>query len=76
MTITQNEYKTVLKRQDKMEAELNFLKQLVLNDEEKFIKSSVLKKWERISQGIDKGKGRVFNSISEMKNWQKKFHRA
>lgn len=74
--IAPKEYKNLLKRQDKVEAELDFLKKMVLSDDEKLIKTSVLKKWDRISRDIDNGKGRVFNSITEMKNWQKKFHRA
>lgn len=74
--IAQKEYKNLLKRQEKVEAELDFLKKMVLTDEEKFIKPSALKKWDRISHDIDSGKGRIFNSITEMKNWQKKFHRA
>lgn len=74
--IAPNEYKDLLKRQYKVEAELDFLKKLVLADDEKFIKPSVLKKWERISCDMDNGRGRVFNSITEMKDWLKKFRRA
>lgn len=68
---TPNEYKHLIKRQDRVEAELNFLKQLVLSDDEKFIKPSVLKKWEKISRDMDKGKGLFFDSVADMKNWMK-----
>lgn len=76
ITISKHKYVILEKRQEKIEAELDFLKQLILADDEKFIKPSVLKSWERISHDMDNGKGRIFNSVAEMKNWQKKFHRA
>ena len=65
------EYKYLVKRQEKMEVELDFLKKIVLADEEKFIRPSVLKKWEKISKDMDKGKGLFFDSVTDMKNWMK-----
>lgn len=70
------EYKLLLKRQEKVEAELDILKQIVLFDEEKLIKPSVLKRWERISHDIDQGKGRVFDSVAEMRSWLKNIRRG
>ena len=72
--IAPRDYKSLLKRQEKIEAELDFIKKIVL-DEEKFIRSSVLKKWEKISYDMDQRKGRFFDSVSEMKSWLKNMRR-
>jgi len=64
----------LLKRQDKVEAELDFLKKMVLADDEKFIRPSILKRWEQISNDMDNGKGLFFDSVIEMKNWLKNLH--
>ena len=73
--IAPKEYKNLLKRQNKIEAELGFLKKMVFWDDEKFIRPSILKKWEKISHDMDQGRGRFFDSVSEMKSWLKNMRR-
>ncbi len=68
------EYKHLLKRQKKVEAELDFIKKIVLVDDEKFIRPSILKKWERISRDMENGKGLFFDSVAEMRKWLKNLH--
>lgn len=72
--IALSEYKNLLKRQEKVEAELDFVKKMVLDDNEKFIRPSVLKKWERISRDMNNDKGLFFDSVAEMRNWLKNLH--
>lgn len=68
--ITKKEYQHLVKRQEKIEEELNVMKRIlwIESDEEK-IRPAVLKRWEKISRDMDRGKGRVFTSVSEMKKW-------
>lgn len=70
------EYKLLVKRQEKIEAELDILKRIVFLDDEKFIKPLVLKRWERISRDLDQGRGRMFDSSVEVKSWLKNIHRG
>jgi len=52
--------------------ELALIKKTVLANDESNIKPSVLKRWERISRDMDRGKAaRAFNSVQEMKKWLK-----
>lgn len=70
LTITQKDYKYLIRRQDQIERDLNSLKQIVrqgLAQEQIF--PSVLKRWERISNKLDRGKGRTFLSTKEMEKW-------
>lgn len=69
VTTMQREYQEVLKRQNQMALELDLLKKLILADDEINIKPSVLKKWERISRNLDRGRGRVFYSLKDMRTW-------
>ena len=55
-----------------MEKELGALKQVIhaaLIEEQ--VRPSVLKRWERISRDLDRGRGRVFASVGEMNKWLK-----
>ena len=71
-TITQKDYQRLLRRQDKVEAELNLVKKVVHEQvEEERIYPKILKRWERISRDLDRGKGRSFSSLFEMKRWLK-----
>lgn len=71
-TITQKEYQNLVKRQEKVEEDLNIMKKILwIESKEEQIKPSVLKKWEKISHDMDLGKGRSFTSVSEMKKWLK-----
>ena len=72
LTITQKDYQRLLRRQDKIEAELNLVKKVVHEQvEEERIHPKILKRWERISRDLDRGKGRSFSSLFEMKRWLK-----
>ncbi|KKT42053.1 hypothetical protein A2W54_03400 [Candidatus Giovannonibacteria bacterium RIFCSPHIGHO2_02_43_13] len=71
-TMIQKGYKEILRRQNKLEMELALIKKTVLANDESNIKPSVLKRWERISRDMDRGKAaRAFNSVQEMKKWLK-----
>lgn len=72
-TIPKKEYEALARRQRKVEKELNMVKALLkreIDDEQ--IKSSALKRWERISRDMDNGKiGHIFYSLQEMRKWLK-----
>jgi len=71
-TINKTEYRELLDRQGKIEKELSILKEVVRRETDEFsIGSSILKKWERISRGLDQGKGRSFSSVKTMNQWLK-----
>jgi len=60
-TITQQQYKNLIERQEEVERELNVLKNVVRQAaiiEEGLINPVILQKWEKISLRLDKGKGR------------------
>lgn len=70
VVISKKEYKELLQRQEKIEGDLRVLKEIVRSDvDESRIRPAVLKKWERISRDLDRGKGRSFASMKEMKSW-------
>ena len=70
--ITSQEYKYLVRRQERMERELGILREVVKQEvEERRIRPSVLKRWERISRDLDNGKGRSFSSLKEMNRWLK-----
>lgn len=72
VTITKKEYGILLKRQEKIEEELDIMKKaLLIESDEGKIYPSVLKRWEKISRGLDYGKGRSFVSAKDMKKWLK-----
>lgn len=73
VTLPKKQYKTLVRRQEKVERELAVLKEVVKEQaEDNLIRPAVLKKWERISKDIDTGKGRVFKSPKEVGAWFKK----
>ena len=72
VTIPKIEYKTLVRRQARVERDLDILKKLVQSEiREEQILPSVLKRWERISRDLDRGKGRSFSSAKAMKKWLK-----
>lgn len=74
MTQKDKEYKELFRRQNKLEDAFEALRKVVDSEfDEDRIRSSALKKWERISRDMDKGKGKFFNSPEEAKKWLKNF---
>ena len=71
ITIPKKEYENITQRQIILERELAFLKRVILETEESFIRPAVLRRWERISRALDRGSGRSFSSIKEMRRWLK-----
>lgn len=73
VTISKKEYETLMRRQRKVEEELDVVKSLLKQEIiEEQIKPSVLKRWERISRDMDIGViGHVFRSVQDMKTWLK-----
>lgn len=71
ITIPKREYETFIKRQARIEAELNVLKHVILDEfDETRIRPSVLKCWEKISKNMDMGVGkRSFSSWLSAKKW-------
>ena len=70
-TITQQQYKNLVERQEEIEREFTILKNVVRETvtEEDLINSAILQKWEKISVRLDKGKGRSFSSLQKMRKW-------
>jgi len=72
VTIPKKEYRNLIRRQERVEEELDILKKVVRREiQEQQIVPSVLKRWERISHDLDRGKGRSFSSAREMERWLK-----
>lgn len=70
VTIPKKEYQILVKRQEKIEAELDMVKKILRYEtDEKQIKPAVLKRWEKISRDLDKSSGRSFSSLKDMKKW-------
>ena len=70
VTIPKKEYQGLIKRQEKIEAELDIVKKILhYETDEKQIKPAVLKRWEKISRDMDKNRGRSFSSLKDMKKW-------
>lgn len=73
VTIPKKEYKSMIQRQQKLEREMSAVKSLLRQEiGEEQIKPSVLKRWERISHEMDRGKGYFFSSPKEALSWLKK----
>ena len=70
-TITQTEYKKLVQRQERVEKELHTLKDAVRRETEEYINPLMVKRWERISNDLDGGSGRVFSSVKKMNQWLK-----
>ncbi len=70
ITLPKKQYETLIRRQERVERELALLREVVKEQaEDDLIRSPVLKKWERISRDLDRGRGRSFASLKEMKAW-------
>ena len=70
-TITQTEYKKLVQRQENVEKELHTLKEVIRREAEEYINPLMTRRWERISNDLDRGKGRVFSSEESMNRWLK-----
>lgn len=70
-TITQQQYRNFIERQEEVERELNVLKSVMHQAviEEDLINPAMLQKWEKISIKLDKGKGHSFSSLRKMREW-------
>ncbi len=74
ITIPKKAYESMIQRQQKFEEELSVVKSLLKQEiGEEQIKPSVLKRWERISREMDRGKGYFFSSQKKAVDWLKKF---
>jgi len=70
--ITSQEYKHLVRRQERIERELGVLREVVKQEAgEALIRPAVLRRWERISRDLDRGKGKTFSSPAEMQQWLK-----
>ena len=70
VTIPKKEYQNLIKRQEKVEIELDTVKKILRYEvDEKQIKPAVLKRWEKISRDLDKDNGHSFYSLKDMKEW-------
>jgi len=70
--ITQKEYKSLLSRQIKIEKELDAVKEFVrVRLDEEQISPAKLKRWEKTSRDLDRGKGHSFTSQRKMEGWLK-----
>jgi len=69
VTIPKSEYMNLVQRQRRIEKKLDFLEKVVIEDDERYIRPSVLKRWDRISKDLDKGKGTRFLSVKEAKKF-------
>lgn len=70
VTIPKKEYLNLIKRQEKIEVELDTVKKILRYEtDEKQIKPAVLKQWEKISHELDKGRSHSFSSLKDMKKW-------
>jgi hypothetical protein len=70
-TITQQQYKNLVERQEEVEREFNVLKNVLRQTviEEELINPAILQKWDKISVRLDKGMGRSFSSFQKMRKW-------
>lgn len=74
ITLPKKEYQNLIRRQSQIEKELSLLRKIVRAEVgEERIRPAVIKRWDRISQNLDRGKGRSFASLQEMKSWLRKF---
>ncbi len=71
ITIPKKEYQAIIQRQYLIEKELAFFKKSFFEFDDINIKPIAVRRWERISRDMDKGKGRSFISAKKMKEWLK-----
>ena len=69
--VTQQQYKNLVERQEEVERELTILKNVLRQTviEEDLISPVTLRKWEKISVRLDRGKGHSFFSLQKMRKW-------
>ena len=72
-TITKTEYKKILKNQEELSSRLNDLQKIVFKvaRQEREVKPSVIKRWEKKMKEADQGKGKRFDSLSSFRLYLK-----
>ena len=73
VVIPQKEYRRIIDRQMRIEKDLRVVKTMLqheISDGE--IRPEVLRRWEKISRDLDRGKGHAFSSASDMRRWLKR----
>lgn len=73
VTIDKKTYQQLLKKQIGIEAEVSILREAVLELSKDEIKPTVIKRLERQSMILDKGGGKHFSNLRELKNHLKNF---
>lgn len=68
-TITQTEYKKLLEDQKELRSNVGELKKIILEVASEELKPSVIKRLERRSRDIDRGKGKRFNNLTSLKSY-------
>lgn len=71
ITIPKSEYETMIKGQKTILSRLDFLQKLFIETSKDEIDPLVLSKLEKISSGLDKGKGKRFSSSASFNNYLK-----
>lgn len=70
MIIPKTEYKKMLQSQEKMQSQIEDLRKFVIETMRKEeVSPSVIKRLEKISRSLDKGKGKSFNSTPSFKSY-------
>ena len=70
VTLPKKEYQTIIRRQISIEKEIEVLRKIVQAEvEEAHIRPSILRRWERISRDLDRGKGKSFASLKDVRVW-------
>ena len=70
LTIPKKEYHRLVRRQEKIEKDMRLVKEILWDEmSDERIKLEVLKRWERISGDLDRGKGKTFSSPQTMRLW-------
>ena len=54
-----------------LERKLDVLVRQIFSSDESNIRPEILRRWDKISQDLDRGKGKKFSSVKEVKNWLK-----
>ena len=71
-TTIEKKYSSLAARQDRIETELKRIQKILDEQDEGRIKPAALRRWERMSKDLDKGKGYRFSSLAEMRRWLNK----
>ena len=54
-----------------LDKKLDVLMRQIFSSDESNIRPEVLRRWDKISRDLDRGKGTQFSSLKEVKNWFK-----